>query len=108
MLPYWFSSLVPSCLAAVLVGVEQLKNMTTGPPTNPIHSQLKSTSTDDRLSPTMSWKTKISTKLDKSLLSRNISGLWEKGREELNAHDLYQRFLQLRIPLANVGQASVL
>ena len=82
--------------------------MTTGPPTNPIHSQLKSTSTDDRLSPTMPWKTKISEILDKGLLYRNISGLWEKGREELNAHDLYQRFLQLRIPLANVGQACVL
>ena len=34
--------------------------MTTGPPTNSIHSQLKSTSsTDVRLSPTMSWKPKF-------------------------------------------------
>ena len=67
----------------LLVGVEQLKNMTTGPPTSPIHSKLKSTSTDDRHSPTMSWKTKISTILDLGLLSRNISGFWEKVCEVL-------------------------
>ena len=79
--------------------------MTTGPPTNPIHSQLKSTSTDVRLSPTMPWKTNISTILHKGLLSRNISGLWEKDVRYYSAHDLYQRFLELRIPLANVGQA---
>ena len=57
--------------------------MTTGPPTSPIHSQLKSTSTDDCLSPTISWKTKISTILYKGFLSRNISGPWKKGREVL-------------------------
>ena len=79
--------------------------MTTGPPTNPIHSQLKSTSTDVRLSPTMSWKTNISTVLDKGLLSRNVSGLWERDVKYESAQYLYQRFLELRIPLANVGQA---